>query len=182
MLPLLDGSLVPLLSHSLFSFVLNGQGFCWLAGGQVQDDCLSWGLWKFGCPESPYHPDHLPGVGFSCIYGVCCSNWYRLYLCLFYYLVWVILLPIGSSDVVGETWPWRGSWDMWVREVGWVLEELSPVGIGSDGVVCLQANLFLLCRRRKSRRSSNYIIHSVPRRSCWQVQTQSLFTSWLLFP
>lgn len=42
------------------------------------------------------------GVGYACAYGVYSSNWCKFCLHLFFQLVWVALVPIGSADVPGE--------------------------------------------------------------------------------
>lgn len=38
------------------------------------------------------------GVGYACGHGVCYFNWLRFCLCLFFPLVWVVLVTIGSVD------------------------------------------------------------------------------------
>lgn len=42
------------------------------------------------------------GVGFACSYVFCYSSWCRFCLCLFFLLLWVALVPIGSANVAGE--------------------------------------------------------------------------------
>ncbi|KAL6030660.1 hypothetical protein STEG23_027043, partial [Scotinomys teguina] len=73
----------------------------------------------------------------ACAYGVCSSNWCRCCRCLFFQLVWVVLVPVGSADVVGEGCSWGGcsSSNWWAADVvgdGWLGEDGGFHGFGQQ--------------------------------------------------
>lgn len=112
---LLDGSFISLLSVSLIVFWPEWPSVLvidWLSGRVGLFQVKFVGVWlprscvlsssgwcRLFVPMGPVLPTNL---GFACACGVCYSIRCRFCLCLFFQLVWMVLVPRCSADVAGE--------------------------------------------------------------------------------